>query len=72
MQVAVTTALSDARTKGIAGKAVTPFLLTRIYDRSGGLWKLGMVGIFILGDAYGFCLCKTMEEIKSFDRYRIL
>lgn len=32
----ITQALSDAETDGITGKAVTPFLLSRIFDLSGG------------------------------------
>lgn len=36
IQKAVASALSDARTQGIAGKDVTPFLLSRIYDLTAG------------------------------------
>jgi pseudouridylate synthase len=36
MQIAVDTALSDADAKGVTGKAVTPFLLTRIFDLTAG------------------------------------
>ncbi len=36
MQVAVETALTDADTRGVAGKDVTPFLLSRIYDLTAG------------------------------------
>lgn len=36
MQIAVDTALSDAESKGVSGKEVTPFLLTRIFDLTGG------------------------------------
>lgn len=32
----IETALDDARTLGISGKAVTPFLLERVYDLTGG------------------------------------
>ncbi len=36
IQKAVASALSDARTQGIAGKDVTPFLLSRIHDLTAG------------------------------------
>jgi len=36
MRIAVDTALADAATQGITGKAVTPYLLTRIFDLTGG------------------------------------
>lgn len=36
MQIAVETASGDAETKGVKGKAVTPFLLSRIYDLTAG------------------------------------
>ncbi len=32
----MTAALDDAETQGIQGKAVTPYLLSRIYDLTGG------------------------------------
>ncbi|MCG6903037.1 MAG: pseudouridine-5'-phosphate glycosidase [Rhodobacter sp.] len=36
MQIAVETALGDAEVLGVTGKAVTPFLLTRIYELTAG------------------------------------
>ena len=36
LQIVLTTALEDADWKGIAGPALTPFLLTQMAERSGG------------------------------------
>ena len=45
LQIVLTTALEDADWKGIAGPALTPFLLTQMAERSGGATLRANIGL---------------------------
>jgi pseudouridine-5'-phosphate glycosidase len=62
---AVESALSEAETRGIRGKAVTPFLLERVAELSGGLSRRANVALLINNARVAGLIAAALVEIPS-------
>ncbi len=65
MQIAVETALADAQAQGIAGKAVTPFLLTRIYDLTAGRSLKANIALLLNNARLAAGIARELSKIGS-------
>jgi len=65
IQLAVDTALADAATQGISGKAVTPYLLGRIFDLTGGRSLKANVALVLNNARLAAAIAKELSTIGA-------
>jgi len=65
MKLAVDTALADAETHGVTGKAVTPFLLSRIYDLTGGRSLTANIALVLNNARLATAIAKELAMIGA-------